>query len=238
MRRPGRPARPGAAAAAARQPHARRRGWPRSSPARPRRSRTRCRRRGGSIAGSNLPRSSARRRNCPGRDVEAEGVLGGARARPLPRPLPAAAAPGLGRDGPGLARPRRAERPRRRAEDRRPRGQGGLTAPSARRAPPPSLRHERCQRILSLARDSVARLHRLRVRPGPHAARGDARRRARRPRRDRGRGADLRGARARPRQGDRPPRREAVERPARRVGRRSTCGCSTSASRRWRSSTR
>ena len=37
---------------------------------------------------------------------------------------------------------------------------------------------------------------------------------------------------------DRPPRRQAVERPAGRIGARSTCACSTSGSRRWRSSTR
>ena len=43
-----------------------------------------------------------------------------------------------------------------------------------------SLRHPRCQRILVARTRPVARLHRLRVHPGPHAARGDARRRDRR----------------------------------------------------------
>ena len=79
-----------------------------------------------------------------------------------------------------------------------------------------SLRHPRCQRILSLARDPShvyiayeyipGRTLREAMRAGELDDRG----------RDRGRRADLRGARARPRQGDRPPRREAVERPARR----------------------
>ena len=88
-------------------------------------------------AQANLPRSFAPERKCPGRTVETEGVLGGARARPLPRPLPAAAPAGLRRDGARMARPGRTERSRRRTEDRRPRGQVAATGPSARLARPP-----------------------------------------------------------------------------------------------------
>ena len=62
-----------------------------------------------------------------------------------------------------------------------------------------------------------ARLHRVRVRPGPHVSRGDAGRRARRLARRSRRRPDARRARARARAWDRPPRRQAVERAARRA---------------------
>ena len=64
----------------------------RPSPARPRRSRTRCRRRGGSMRRPNLPRSFARERTSPRQRSRTEGVLGRPRARSDPRTLPAAAA--------------------------------------------------------------------------------------------------------------------------------------------------
>ena len=111
-----------------------------------------------------------------------EGVLGCARARPLPRPLPAAATAGRRRDGPRLARPGRAERPRRRTEDRRPRGQVGAPGRArgarGRLAAPSALPADRLA-----GAGPVPRLHHLRVHPGPHAPRGDARGRARRPER-------------------------------------------------------
>ena len=150
------------------------------------------------------------------RGVTPEGVLRGSRQRPLSRPVPASQAAGLRRHGPRLAGTRRAERPRRLAEDRRAGGQGGPPgrARGARRSlpPAPTLPADPVARTRP-----VARLHRLRVHPGPHPARGDPRGRDRRPRGNRGGGADLRGARTRAREGDRAPGREAVERPARRV---------------------
>ena len=125
----------------------------------------------------------------------------------------------LGRGGSGSVWLARDERTgsRGRAEDRPARGQarfpggagdGGRVAASPR-AVRPRLRLRRRQR---------ARLHRLRVRPGQHAARGAARRQARRPRRRRGGGADPRRARPRASDRDRPSGRQAVERPRRGVG--------------------
>ena len=149
--------------------------------------------------------------------VTPEGVLRGARQRPLSRPVPAPPAAGLRRHGPRLAGARRAQRPRRLAEDRRAGGQG--RPPGRARGTRRSLSPAPALPADPLARTRpVARLHRLRVHPRPHPARGDARRRDRRSGGDRGGRADLRGARTRAREGDRPPRREAVERPAGRVG--------------------
>ena len=82
------------------------------------------------------------------------------------------------------------------------------------------LRHERCLRAYGFGQRLRPRLHRLRVRRRPHAARGDARRRARATAQAVEAAAQmLDGARARARARHRPPRRQAVERPARR-GRR------------------
>ena len=239
-RRAGRPAHPGAAAAAARQPDPR---WRRcvsvvagsSSKKSKWMSSSR-----GSIAGRIYRvRSPAGEEMSWRRRRNREGVLGRARARPLPRPLPAAAPARLGRHGSRLARPRRAERPRRRTEDRRPRGQVAATGPSARRAPPPrcairaasgSSRSRatrrtstsptstspaaRCARRCAPASSTTARAIEVAAQISEALAHAHGKR-------------------------DRPPRREAVERAAGRgASRASTCGCSTSGSRRWPSSTR
>ena len=159
-----------------------------------RRSRTRGRRRAGPPA--KLDHPSRPERKCTGGTVETQRVqpalahelfLGRYRPDPPPR---------LGRDGPCLARPRREERPRRRPEDRRPRGQGGQSRRTRGRAAS-SLRHPRCQRILALARDpptSTSPTSTCRA----DDARGAPRRRARRPAAIEVR-AQIRGARARAR---------------------------------------
>ena len=83
-------------------------------------------------------------RTSPGREVEAEGAVGRPRAASSSSDVTGRCGrSGSGGIGPRLARARRAERPRRRAEDRRARGQGGR-ARRARgegrgRAPPPAL---------------------------------------------------------------------------------------------------
>ena len=101
-----------------------------------------------------------------------------------------------------------------------------------------ALRHPRCQRIYALARDSghvyiayeyvPGRTLREALNAGEIGDRGAVEVAAQL----------LDGARARAPARDRPSRRQAVERAARRGRRRSTCGCSTSGSRRWPSSTR
>ena len=82
-----------------------------------------------------------------------------------------------------------------------------------------ALRHPRCQRIYALARDPPTSTSPTSTSPAARCARrsraGELDDAAAR----RGRRADARRARARPRQGDRPPRRQAVERPARRADR-------------------
>ncbi len=99
-----------------------------------------------------LDHPSRPERKCTRGTVETQGVRTCPRAGAHPGPVPADPPPRLRRDGPRLARPRRAERPRRRAEDRRPGGQGGHRAEREARAAS-SLRHPRCQRIFALARD-------------------------------------------------------------------------------------
>ena len=116
-------------------------------------------------------------------------------ARARPRPLPAAAAARQRLLGLCLARAGRVERPRRRAQDRPARGQGGLPRrarggggrAAAPRALPARLR-------LRLGRRPC--LHRVRVRRRPHAARCHAcRRAARRRRRSRRRARSSTGSR-------------------------------------------
>ena len=155
--------------------------------------------------------------NLLGAYVERRACAGG--RRPRPRALPAAAPARDGRLRLGLAGPRREERARRRAQDRRPRGQGGgpRRARGARGGAAPA--SELSPRLRLRARPAP-RLHRLRVRPRTHVPRGDAGRGAERPRCDRGLRPDLRRARARASRGDPSPRRQAVERPARRRRRR------------------
>ena len=132
-------------------------------------------------------------------------------SRPRPRPLPAPAAPRSWRLRLRLARPGRAHRARGRAQDRPPRGEarlaGGARDGSGFPAPPRALRPG-----LRLRRRQRPRLHRLRVRPGQHAARDAPLRQDRRPGCYRGGGADPRRARARPPARHRPPRRQALER--------------------------
>ena len=134
--------------------------------------------------------------------------------RARPRPLPAGPPARERRLRLGLARPRRADRARRRAEDHHARGEGrgARRARGAGRAPaaPRPLR-ARVRRRPRLE----PRLHRVRVRRRAHAARGDADGRGRRRRRRRDRGAGARRARPRAPHGHRPPRRQAVEHPAR-----------------------
>ena len=81
-----------------------------------------------------------------------------------------------------------------------------------------ALRHPRCQRIYALARDSNHVYIAYEYIPGRTLRQAMAARELDDRLGGRGGGADARGARARPPQGDRPPRRQAVERPARRVG--------------------
>ena len=71
-----------------------------------------------------------------------------------PRPLPPAAPARQRRLRLRLARAGRAERARRRAQDRPARGQGRRTAPSARPRRPSRLRHERCLRAYGFGSDS------------------------------------------------------------------------------------
>ena len=138
------------------------------------------------FAAESTALTSAGERKCLGHRVDALDVLRRPAERPLPRAVPAAAPARLGRHGPRVARARRAQRvstSRLKIVSRE--GKGGQRAEREARAAA-ALRHERCQRILALARDANHVYIAYEYVPGPHAARGAPRRRARRLRRDRG----------------------------------------------------
>ena len=110
-------------------------------------------------------------RSSPRHEVEPGGDLCRRLARTDPGTVPAASAAGLRWHGSRVARARRAQRPRRLAEDGRARGSRRRTgrAGSARRgrAAPSALPAD-----LRAGPRFEPRLHRLRVRPRPHAAPG------------------------------------------------------------------